>query len=758
MQGGLTKPAASPEAVSPSSSYGGPPPNQRGFDPGWSFRYLLVAAILLLLGLTLIPIIKVLSGGSLFGGDWAEYLLSGPAYLHETQGLYLYPYPVLPALYLPLNVLLGQGSIRLAFAADIISGLIISVLFVAAYFACSAHVSSRWGGLVGALVIASFPLYLYEVAWGGQAQLLAYILGLIALGILFRNGIPGRSFPLTVLAGGILAIGAATELYATSFVLTFVGLMFLTKLTTRTKRAGVIVSMVETLSLPALVVIGVMFTNPAFTNAAGEPALWHYWSYGPIWTHLWTDLSFQTSILAEAYAGILLFYAAYRLVYRSPVSVRSWVVPLLGISAVAVGLLFTPGEVADRSLYPLAFPLGFAVAELATLWPRSSPPVAPRRLWRLEPEEVSWTLPVLVIASVSISGLQLGADTQLYPGFIAGYAFDQGELSQLSWLASEQGGVIYDSPNPHVFQVQWATDRPLFPGPAYQPYLLTSENKQETSVVGTELSYGPRWFDDGSLAVTDDEPEWGQPAPGILMFQGAHLYMTIEGDDFLNQVQYSPGSSPAQTSVSSLFYAPSVSTSATSTVTSVYYNWTDLSAVRTVQVLSSGPILLNYTFDFASSIPRSISLYLTSPGRTPTQGEVLSNTTTCSNSTVSQSYPAAWIPSIPISFGVGACASGAMLTTKYVSADQFGIFQLKYNLVPANSSVRVLGLSMEIRPDVPGSDHPKLVLQGAALAANDIDWVVLERTSSQLLIQRFMDDSAYSLYRTTPDYYILAAR
>jgi hypothetical protein len=653
---------------------------------------------------------------------------------------------------------LGTRTLALAYASDVISGLLVVAIFGSGYLACSAHARNRWAGLVGGASLASFPLYLYEIAWGGQAQLLAFVFGLLAVWVIFRNGLPPRSYKLALLAGVLLALSAASELYTAAFVLGAVGLLFLTFLALHAPRRPVFSAMIGTLALPAVVGAALWVTNIPVSHPAGEPAISHYWNYGPLFTHLWRSLTFQNLLLGEAYLGILLLYGLFRVVYRSRNPLQGWVVPAFGASALAVGFFTTPAPVADRSLYPLGFPLGFAIAELAACWPRSLPQDVPRPVWRLKHEDVSWILPVLVVASIAAAGVQLSTDAQIYPDSVAGFAYDQGSLSQLAWLADEPGGIVYDSASTHVFPVQWITDRSLFPGPAFQPYLLTSAQKQQTVVLGFALSYGPRWFNDGNLLVTDAEPEWGQPTPGILMSQGGHLYETIEGDDFMDQVSYSPEANPTQTSTSALFYASNITTSETATTTSVYYNWTGLTATRTVEVLPSGPILLNYSFDFSTTIPRSISLYLTSPGKTPTAGSVLNNTSTCSNATVSQTYPGGWIPPIPISFNVGACASGATLGSRYVPSDQYGIFQLAYQLTPANASVRNLTLSLSIQSSVAGSPAPTLVNEASTLAQNQIDWIVLERGSSQIILQRFMADPTFSLYQATPDYFVLATR
>jgi hypothetical protein len=723
----------------------------------WLFRFAFSATLLALVLIVFVPIVETLRAGQFFGYDWGEYLYSAPYYLRGESALYLYHFPVLPLLYLPASILAGPRSLGLADLGDVVSGLLIIGIFGAGYLACSAHTRNRWAGLVGAAALAGFPHYFYEAAWGGQAQLVAYIFGLLALWVILRNGIPIRSWKQTLGAGVLLALCAASELYAASFVLLAVILVLIAAFAVSSSRRRTLTTIVSVLIPPAIVGGAVLLTDTTLSHPYEQPSIWHYWNYAPLFPRLWRSLSFQDVVLVEVYVGILLVYLSYRVIFKLGNGVNGWVVPALGGAALLVGFFGTPAPAADRSLYPLGFPLGFAAAELAACWPSSRGRAVPRTVWRLNRGEVSWTLPVLVIASLTVAGVQIGADAEVFPLWIADYSYDQGSISQLAWLAEKPGGIVIDDQRLSLFPTQWETNKSLFPGPGFQPDLLTSAAKQETAVLGTALSYGPRWFDEGGLLVTDAEPDWGQPDPGILMFQEGHLYETIESDDFENVVSYSTTSDPGSTTTSTLFDAPSLSISATTSTTWVYYNWTGINATRTLEVLPSGLILLNYSFDFTSTIPRSISIYLTSPGRAATNGSILTSSNQCSNASVSQSYSGGWLPSIPISFQVGACSQGAVLGSHYVASDQFGIFQLAYDLTPANASVRNLTLSLSILPSIPPSATPVLDKETNVLASNDIRWVVLSRDSNQIILQRFMDDPIYALYRTTPDFLVLTA-
>ncbi len=557
----LTPPPTIEEgAVHPQSGNPSPKPVA---EPRWK-RFLATNLFGLTFGLSvlflgaflLVPILQTLAGGSIFGADWAEYLYTGPIYSSRGTALFEYPYPVLPILYLPVSLGLGHSTLASVYVSDVVSGLLEVAAFVAGYLAVQAYTRSRWTGLLGATLIGWFPLLQMEIGWGGQAQIVAYILGLLAVWVILEKAIPSLSVRPALAAGMLLLVAAFSEVYATAVIVLAVILLLVPVLWRRLLTWRGFETIIAILAPPAAVAAVLVFTDPAASNPAGGAALSSLWAYGPAYRQLWIALTYSNSLLGAIYIGALVMYVVYRVVFRARNPVETWLVPAMGVSALAIGALLTPVGNADRGLYPLVFPFAFAVAEMATIWPPGPVPDVPRarRRWRLSQEEVSWTFPVFVVATLAITGVQIGADFQIYPNALAYYTFDPGDLSELFWLANEPGAVLYDSaPTDHMFAVLWAMNRPIYPGPSFQPYTVTSQAKQDAVVLATALSYGENWIDDGQYIVTDAESGWGQPAPGILLVKDAHTFLSIESDDFLNVVSYSPGTNPSQTTTTNLY-------------------------------------------------------------------------------------------------------------------------------------------------------------------------------------------------------------
>lgn len=722
------------------------------------FRGLFVAIPLAIFALLLYPILRIFQVHELIGADWSEYLYSGPAYLSGSPHLLLiYPFPVLPIAYLPLSLGLSSNLVLQAELAIGVSPALVAMLAVAGYFVCRALTGARWAGLLGMVAIGSAPLLDSELAWGGQAQILAFALGLLALWVVLEWVLPLLSVTHGLIAGLLLVLGVFTESYATAYFVATIALLIVATLARRLFTVRGIVAACSVI-LPAVSAGAYVFlTDPATANPTGEPVLGSYWRFGHLYNLLWINLTGGNAVLGAAYAGVGAVYVGYRLVLRSPSSVQRWLVPASLLSAGLLGGLVTPGVNAYRALYPLAFPFAFVVAEMAAVWPGPAAAIPSRRnRLRLRREEISWALPLLVVVSLAGTGIQVGADTVSYPNSLRFYSYSDGYVTQLAFLRDQSGAVLYDaSPVDHAFVTLWATGKPIYPGPPFQPFTVTSGPKQAAVRTATELSYGTVWVTDGPYTVTDAEPYWAQPAPGVLFLENGQLVMTLESSDFLDSVSYAPAAKPTANGTSSLYFSNSFDRIDDAFGFTGQFGFPGFTVSRTIDVQSNGAMYWNYSYVFTTAIPHNASVYLTSPNKVPSSGMVISTCGTCSNASLSLQYTLNPVPPIFANYSVSAVSSNARLETTYLPSDKYGIFSLEYFLVPTNASIRTFSLSLQLIPYGTGMVSPEVENETMALNSTGIRWVVLTPGLSQIILQRFMDDPGYSLYRTTPAYYVL---
>ena len=722
----------------------------------WHRAALVSVGALLAVGL-IVPIVRLYLTGSVFGADWSEYLYSGPTYFLAARPLFQYPYPLLPVAYLPLDHLLPNGSLTAVLIVEVVSALLLVAGFFVGYLVCSAHARSHWAGIVGGLVLGGYPLLQLEIGWGGQAQLVAYDLGLLSLWVVLSRVLPSRSIGFSLVAGGLLSLAVLSEFYSAA-VIGLSLLLFLPLALGRgivSKRGAEIWAAVFG---PAAATIGFLLLEfPGATNPASGGKLSTYWRYGPLYHQLWEDLTFHSLVLAGVYVSAVLLYAGFRVFVRSRSPAEGWLVPVLGISALAVGAFLTPALNSSRALYPLVFPLALGLSEIAGLTSRESIQRSRPNRWRRSSSALPRAYPVLVVATLVITAAQLGASLEIYPSSLALYTYDQGVISELTFLQQEPGAILYDSaPVDHMFVNLWGTDRPIYPGPAFEPYTVTNAPGQAAVVLGTTLSYAENWIDDGSFILTGAEPAWGQPAPGLLLVKNAHIYSSIESNDFENSVSYSPDSNPTRTYTSDLFYATSITTTARGDQLSTSYVFPGFQVNRTLLISEQGTEYWNYSYRFLTSIPRAISFHITDSSHVDSVGTLLTNTTAGSAAELTQQFAEAPLPPVAQQYSIRAESGNSNLSTSYIPSNQYGIMEFDYGLAPSGSSTRSVFLNVTILPEGAGGGPAAAHSQLPVLTQAGIQWVVLSRSSSDLILQRFMDDPQYALFRITPHYYVLS--
>ena len=142
-----------------------------------SFLYPFLA---LFAALIFFEIFVTLRSGLLVGYDNGEYLFTAFLILHGKSSIFSYEYPLLPAFYTLVILALPNPTAAYAFS-DVVTGVILTALFAAGYFLFLRDTASKIGGLAGGAALATIPLFMDEVGWGGQAQLLAFVFGALAL-------------------------------------------------------------------------------------------------------------------------------------------------------------------------------------------------------------------------------------------------------------------------------------------------------------------------------------------------------------------------------------------------------------------------------------------------------------------------------------------------------------------------------------------------------------------------------------------------
>ena len=744
----------------------------RRADPGWitswhslrstargvaeriGFRWVVSLATLLFGILLTIPVVILSYRGWLIGADWAEYLFTGPAYLgRHAPGIFGYPWPLLPVAYLPLSLGASGSPLLEAQVAAAMGGPLLALTALAGYRLLRDHTGSRGASLLGATALAAAPLLQAEIGWGGQAQLVAYALGMLALWSLIARALPRMAPAYGLLSGALLSLASFAETYATVFfVLTASGILLAGLGRGIATRRGAI--MLCAFSLPVgLSATITLLSDPLARHPTGNPFLLPYLSSPGVLSFLWRTLTFGSGLLAALYVATMAVYIVHRFVTRYPSPASRWLVPSALGASLLVGAILTPAMVANRAVYPLTVPAALALAEMAA--GDSAGSTAPRplpRRWKPSVERARGVVAAVAIASVVIVGVQVAVDVELYPQTLQYYAFADSFVSELAFLQHESGAILYDvAPIDHAFVTQWATEKSIYAGPAFQPYTATTGPEQATVRSAWALSFGELWTNVGPYTIDDSEPASGGMAPGVILDTAGFITPTIASDDQLNSVAYSTPTNLSRTSDFVLSGDPGFHRSA---VGGSMYPGPGFNVARSLSVDRSDVFHWNYTFQFSTAVPRGASIVLTSPVGVIASGSVTDACGNCSNSTVSLSYYENALPPVGVTYDVAATVTNGSLTTTYVPHSANGLFQLEFAIAPTSSSVREFELSLAVHPSGLGGSTPISTNESTTVNSTGIAWAVASWASDPIVLAHLRSDPLFSFYRATSNYEI----
>lgn len=700
-------------------------------------------------GVALLAVVAhALMSGSFFGGDPGEYLLTGQGYLSGTHDLFTYPYPLLPILYIPW-ILVVHDPLTLFQIADVLSAVLLLGVTLSSYVFIRRLGYPYFPSLVGALMVGTAPIMLDSVGWGGQAQMVAMILGTLALSR--TVGWKGIPTPREALVPGLfVAVAILAEPYAAAFFATAIALDLLLRwrgrlFSGRGFLAGVVLASAPVVAGAVLVVLqGNVAANALSSTLASETG------NGGLWVDLIVRLTFGDPFLALAYAGLILLYGVWGRSYGSfpGVAGPSYLTPALGLAVGIEAVVLTPSAFADRFLYFVPLPLGLLAAQVMSVapgWPVQAPEVAaaPRRP---RSNLASQTTPFLPFLVAFVLLIQVGAASTTYPASLVFYGEANGGLTDLTFIRGENGSLLYVDPNVDMFPASFASGQDLYP--TVQPFWFTQSSQQAAAVEALTLTAGDRWIDAGATRVVDSQPSIGTGSPSILSNLGGNeldvLRLNDSGAD-LSLRSTTNGSSHA----TALSYAPSIVSRVADGGVTDAYAWTGVWVNKSITTQGDG-IAVDIDFTASEEDWTGVNLTLDSP-----DCSILGVTTTAGAgggawANVSQAYQGPWTTTFFDSTleALGTNTSSVNITPSYNPSGLPNLW-LRFSVDPGHTQVQI---RLWIRPPTAVAAEPTITLEVPAMKQDGIRWVVLHLPASQEDIGRFMDDSALVLYETTSSY------
>jgi len=718
---------------------------------------IVLAAIALF---TFLPIAKALFGGVLFGSDWSEYALTARQYLTHQSSQFTYPSPILPLVYVPITAL-TTNPVEIGVAAATISGLLLVMIYLAASRLFQSLTGTPWAGLLGGVMVTTAPLFLDEMGWGGQAQYLAILLGLLAFSWLLDKIVRQDRRWWAVPVAALLTIAALSEPYAAAYFLVAIAIYLVLAFQWTLVRLRNLLLTAGTL-LPAIATIGILAIFNASTTATvssqGATAVLGTLSVYPA---LYVRLAFYNPALELFYPVVVIAYVLTRRVRRYPEPRFRWLVPALALAWLPQFLLLTPWVDLDRALYFLMVPLGAMVAEISTalpsLWselvPANSTPI-PGPKGRLPAR--SYVVPVIALVAVLTVGAQVGVATHTYYGSLTFYSYPQGDLSELTFLQHENGSLLYISPSSDFFAAGLATGRTIYAGPPAQPALFTRPGQQAAVETATVLAEGASWLRAGNVWAIDGEPEWSNPAPGILELSRSYVLETLAIDDAFETVTLSPSGAPGVLETYTLASAPSIVHAVSSTALSTEYVWPDLEVTKTVTVTPDGAFSIAFQYAAPTAVIHAVNLTVIAPWQIPSAVEVPSPAG-LGPVTLTQTVDSGIVP-VQFTDTVQVAATGLAGNSTYHPPSPGLPANILSWLHPTLANATALSATVSISTGVAPTSPASVETEGATLSANDLNWVAVQKGSGQAYLERFLNDPEFSLYAQTAHYLVFETK
>ena len=703
-------------------------------------RWALGALGLLYTGFVFLPIALRLAGGHAFGWDIGEYAATGASTLFQPDAPFRYPFPLLPALY-ALGLLGHPSSVLLYYVADLASGGLMVALFLAAGYLGYGLERSLAGAAAAGTVVGTFSLILGEVGWGGQAQLASFALGTAALGVLVGERTVAARRGAGWIAGGLLAAATAAETYSAAFFGIAAVLWLLVEHRATLFRRAAALRYLPVVGLP-LAVLGVVLATGGFraSSVVASPVLPYVLRWGG-WQRAFPDLGFGNPVNAIGYPLLVATFVAFALaVPRRPGRGLVLVATTAGAGAAQI-LLVTPAVYWDRAEYFVVFPLAAAAAvlvpELRQLVPRRW--VVPVGRDRPVPPRIAggrrWLVGGCAAIAVAVLLGQTGVAVELYPPALGYYAANASAFGDLGWLRAEPGSALLVAPAGELFDLAYATGRPMVP--FAQPLWYDTEEERAAAIAANLLVAGPSWIDLGPVSVVDTPAPLNTSSPAVFVHAAPYelkLFEVFEAAGTVTPAVATPP--PLHADLSRPEHAsPSAWPSFVDADAIPGYSVTKTTAV------GGGGVAVNLTFAATTSASPSAHVCLASPA-----ASIQRVTADAAGLRVAQRFANGGSLSVHLATTVGFTASPTAGASSPVVTSTSRGPALCWNLAPTASGVgTTFSLSVALSEPGWGKAVPQPVSETSVLPAFDVQWVVLDIRTEGGAIPRFLVDPTCAL-------------
>ncbi|MEM4435660.1 MAG: hypothetical protein QXO22_01660 [Thermosphaera sp.] len=717
------------------------------------------------------PVARKVINGEVFGGDVGQYIISAYSIVHGRDVVYNYPHPLISLIYVPI-VLLFKDSFT-QYAIGCLIGPILMILFVVAMRLSITsllndknHIRNSIASTLGSVPVAFFPLYLDAIGWGGQAQILGLILGMI----LIRFYIERKSIHFMITSIFLVLAHPWTASYFI-LALTLHKLILLYKevKNTAVKKRYIFFAMLKFVLFPLLTILILSYLllgrgNMVETSINSVPVIRAIMEGKLDLTAFDTRLIFPTESVLLFLSASFFIFSFLKVLSLSKINSdqcmtshsNTLLIKLLLILSFLY-IVASPAQYADRGFYifpvPLSLYLGITLSD---------------HMCRLRPShmdsEERETLGAILLMFLSIFflGSYAGSTIMYYPSILDYYSLPSDLFYVKNILGEVNNSVLFITPHALWFPASGILKTDVFV--TSQPVWFIQKKQIEYVEYSNMIAWGNLFLRCNKVVVVDSQPLWNQPSPAIFVSDYPYFVELFRLSDAFLRVQLNQIDSSGTIWYDLFNHSNRITTEWGSNQSYGYivhlYELNTFVVRKLTRLHTNSTVEIRMDYYFIDSIPESIEhqlifLVMRSLGK-----DLFLNYTYADNNRididVTQYFKEPWLIK-RFASSISISAENALIDYfGYEDAGSWSFLRIRYKpLNPYSLSITIsIGISGLFLENAHKNCHLEFVTREDIIKYLNLQYVIVDRDFHQDVFHMFDRDTNFYKYSEVGDYII----
>jgi len=686
-------------------------------------KYILVGIILTYFILLLMPAYyRLYHKNQLFGGDISEYILTAKCYFKNCENIYVYPYPAVPLIYVPLVLWSNSDPVNLIKIGNLISIILVTFSLIAILKLAHDITKNMLISVLGALFFGFYPLWLDVIGWGGQATMLAMIFGVIAWINLYSSDVKRNYCIMLIIVSVFLLLSLISEPYIfIYFALSSILFLVIYGLYRQEKFLKIILKISIISSLPIYMIIYFYSTIHHHAINMVTPPVYRFIG-ADVFQMLATRLTFDRYYLL--FLLVFIFISLFINLNKKYIKFLSFLIAQF-LAAVLQCLLFTPFQYLDRCLHP--FLLFITFTNVFVLY---------SYFYKLKKSMIN-IMPILII-SIFILIFSPIEGLSIYGNALSFYSIDT-ELLESVYQYSHfiHGNIIFISDKLYTFSLAFVSGKDIYP--TQQPVWYIKPLQVNATIFTHLCANGVTWIDNGDVKI-------GTMAP---LLKDSRIVVSVTKYPYAVDL-YS-------------FYLNSINISNISLVTNrnkflLSYITNYGKIINNIRILSSdsvGHIRISYTFNL-SYIPEVLKLKLVLGEPKVISINIIKYNTypNVSEIEIAQVYKEPWYPQYYLSrIFISIWPNSTKFAIKYLNSSS----ELYFMLYPVDD-IRNLTVSFDVFINNIKINPPRVITCDSFISRNDIRLIIIDKTCCAYAINLFNSYPNFTILSDSSNYIFFVRR